>query len=337
MNIPAVWELITKTCDDGSAVTAISVQPGETVTCTFTNRMRGTAKVVKTVANHDGSNPQPPTGLEVFTFQLRQGATAIIGNPGTVLETKVANAANAGEFTFATLLTPGDHYQVCEQLPDTGWIINLGAAQFVPEQYLADGVTLNPGVVNNVYCLDFVAQTGPDPTVFEVLNNRPPGGFGLTIGYWKNWASCAKSALKSKNSLDIALAKYGATGMVVSATSGGWPVFGIDYYLTLKAGANEQKAVDCAKAVNLLNKSTIDGKKKMASDPAFNLAAQLVAAQLNYKADAATTVTAQINQSVLLLGKYKFNGLSHAAISAADAATMNSLATTLDKYNNNVL
>ena len=343
------WDLTALACDDASSTTpsttslatataTFKLDPGETVTCTFTNTQRGKARVEKTVTNNDGSNPQPPTGTESFTFQLRSGATPIIGNPGTILETELANAANSGKFTFDTLLIPGNHYQVCELLPDTGWEINLGAGQFVPEQFLADGITLNPGVVNNVYCVDFVAQVGPDPTVFQVTNKRPPGGFGLTIGYWKNWASCTKSATKQKNSLDITLYKYGSTGLVVSATSGLWPVFGPTYYLALKTGSGtETSAADCSKAVNLLNKSTIDGKKKMASDPAFNLTAQLVAAQLNYKANAATTVTNEINQSVLLLGKYQFNGLTHTTISAADAATMNSLAKTLDLYNNNLL
>ncbi len=36
----------------------------------------------------------------------------------------------------------------------------------------------------------------------------------------------------------------------------------------------------CPEAYNLLNKSDLDGKKK-ASDPAFNLAAQLLAAKLS--------------------------------------------------------
>jgi hypothetical protein len=172
--------------------------------------------------------------------------------------------------------------------------------------------------------------------VFHVNNRRPPGGFALTVGYWKNWASCTKSALKQKNSLDQTLYLYGSNGLVVSATSGGWPVFGATYYLKLVAGSNPNAATDCSKAVNLLNKTTITSGKKMASDPAFNLAAQLVAAELNYKAGAATTVTTQINQAVLLLGKYHFDGNTHTNISAADAAAMNALATALDNYNNNV-
>jgi hypothetical protein len=319
--------------------TSVTVNPGDTASTalsTVTNTRKGRARVIKTVSAHDGSNPAAPTGTDAFTFTLRTGATSIIGHPGTILETKVANAANSGQFDFATLLIPGDHYQVCEVLPDVGWTIDFGAASFVPEQFLADGVTLNPGVVNNVYCTDFVAQPGPDPTVFHVNNRRPPGGSALTIGYWKNWASCTKSATKQKNSLDQALYLFGANGLVVSATSGGYPVFGATYYLRLVAGNNPNAATDCSKAVNLLNKSTISGGKKMASDPAFNLAAQLVAAELNYKAGAATTVTAQINAAVLLLGKYAFDGNTHTTISAADAAAMNALATALDHYNNNI-
>jgi len=115
---------------------------------------------------------------------------------------------------------------------------------------------------------------------------------------------------------------------VVSATSGTYPTFGANFRLVLR---------DCVSAVRLLNKSTIDNGKKMASDPAFNLAAQLVAAQLNYTAGAGKTpvATTAINQAVLLLGKYNFNGITHDKISATDAATMNSLAKILDDYNNN--
>ena len=87
--------------------------------------------------------------------------------------------------------------------------------------------------------------------------------------------------------------------------------------------------------MNLLNKQTSTGAKT-ASDPAFNLAAQLLAAELNYTAGAAkaTTATNAINQAVTLLGKYQFDGNSHTTITTADAATMNSLATILDNYNN---
>jgi hypothetical protein len=114
--------------------------------------------------------------------------------------------------------------------------------------------------------------------------------------------------------------------------------FGPTYYLVLHGSTTTPNmAPDCSKAVNLLDKSTIDAGKKMASDPAFNLAAQLLAAELNHIAGAYSNpvVIDTINRSVLLLAKYKFDGKSHTAISAADATLMNNYAKMLDDYNNN--
>ena len=83
---------------------------------------------------------------------------------------------------------------------------------------------------------------------------------------------------------------------------------------------------------------TIDGKK-MASDPLFNMAAQLLAAKLNGVAGAShACIDNTITQAEALLGKYGWNGLTYAPkLTAADAATANSLNTTLNKYNNGLL
>ena len=85
------------------------------------------------------------------------------------------------------------------------------------------------------------------------------------------------------------------------------------------------------------NKSTIDGKTKMASDPLFNMAAQLVGAQLNYFAGAGKNgpTTVNIQSAVLLLGKYGFNGLTYSPkLTSADTSKANCLATQLDNYKN---
>jgi hypothetical protein len=76
----------------------------------------------------------------------------------------------------------------------------------------------------------------------------------------------------------------------------------------------------------------------MASDPLHNLAAQLLAAQLNFGAGACTT------QEVLdwalsaeeLLDKYNFDGNEHDALKKKDpdADVANQLAADLDNYNN---
>ena len=88
-----------------------------------------------------------------------------------------------------------------------------------------------------------------------------------------------------------------------------------------------------------LDKSTIDTDKKMASDPLYNLAAQLVAAELNYAAGAAKCgpITTAIASANALLTKYGFTGTGSyaAAMTAADKQLANSLAQKLDDYNNN--
>jgi len=210
-----------------------------------------------------------------------------------------------------------------------GWNTSLAGTLFVPGSIIPPTLP-NPNVDNSPVCVDFVAQAGVTTTF--TVDNTFPGGLARTIGFWKNWASCAGSNGKQKPVLDQTLAAAQAIGgLVVSAQSGTYAAFSGTIYLRLYA-------TDCAKAVALLNKSTTNNGKKMASDPAFNLAAQLVAAELNFVAGAGqngTAITA-VNQAVVLLGKYAFNGAGYTGkISNADANTMNSLATTLDNYNNN--
>jgi hypothetical protein len=297
---------------------------GKLFSCDFINSQQY-ARIIKTVQT------LAPSGTQSFTFQLRQNATAMAD--GNTLESQSATATNGGTFTFAALLIPGQTYQVCE-IVMPGWLTSLG--NFVPGSFMPpNGVATNPAVDNSILCGNFTVAAGETKT-FTVDNTPPPGGRALTIGYWKNWASCSGGNGKQKPVLDQTLYLFGSTGEVISATSGTFAVFGATYYLQLHGGTTANVATDCSKAVNLLNKSTISGAK-MASDPAFNLAAQLVAAELNFEAGAGRTPTATtaINQSVLLLGKYKFNGAGYTGkISAADATTMNNLATTLDNYNN---
>jgi hypothetical protein len=273
--------------------------------CTFANKSRGHVAVKKTVGG--------ATTTDVFTFELRHGVD--IGDPlvpgddngGTLDETESVTANNTA-VNFTTDLIPGTTYTICEfVLP--GWSTNL------PSQYTL--VLLD----NNVrVCSDFTAGFGTTFT-FTVDNTRPPGGEQRTIGFWKNWASCNKSNGKQKPVLDQTLTLADANGGITLGK------------LTLHAG-------DCVKAVNILNKTTIDGKKKMASDPLFNMAAQLLAADLNVVAGAGTcpAATTAINAAQALLLKYNWDGLTYSPkLTSADAALANQLATTLDQYNNGLL
>jgi hypothetical protein len=312
------FDLTGISCDDGSSATAstgnvgtrtatFKLDPGETVTCTFTNRERGHAKVVKTV------NGNAPSGNQSFTFQLRSGASA--SSAGTILETGTANAADGGVINFSTYLVPGQTYQLCEQM-SVGWLTSLGPPTFT---------VYNPSGDNSVVCTDFTVTAGQTLT-FNVDNTPPPGGLALTIGYWKNWSSCTGG--KQKHVLDQKL--------LAAANAGSPFTLGL---LVLDPNVLGT-ATACKDAVRILSKSTIGSGTKKASDPLFNMAAQLLAADLNVFSGAGTcpAATSAINQAHALLSKYHFDGNGYSPkLTKADANLANQLANTLDKYNNNLL
>ncbi len=325
---------------DCAASGSVSLALAENKTCTITNTKKGMARIVKTVRGLT-----PPAG-QSFTFEIREGAST--SSDGTVLESKSTDAS--GNINFTTKLVAGQTYQMCEWV-FPGWNTNLAGdgPLFVPNSIIPPALP-NPNVNNLTVCADFTVQPG-QTRAFNVDNSPPPGGRGLTIGFWKNWASCAKSNGGQKPMLDLALGFASAAttnppgGLVVSAQNPGslWPNYAATWYLVLKGNPASTKdsilnAPDCNAAVSLLNKSSIDGKGKMSSDPLFNMTAQLIAAELNrfMGAGISGTTIMNIDRAVLLNGKYKFNGNTYnPKLTAADTAIANCLATQLDNYNNN--
>ena len=293
----------------------------------------GLAGVHKTVSG------QKPAAGQTFHFQLRSGASTL--SDGTILQEKDTDVN--GDINFTINLTPGAHYQLCEWVYP-GWNTNLGPNLFVPNSMTTPTLP-NPNVNNLTVCTDFVAVAG-QTTTFNVDNTPPPGGRALTIGFWKNWGSCSGSNGKQKPVLDQTLAA--ATGLTTNPPGGlvysaqtagsGWPNFGPAYKGVLKGSTSTpNSAPDCAKAVNLLNKSTASGGKKMSSDPIFNMTAQLVGAQLNYFGGAGKngSTTLNIQSAVLLNGAHSFDGNTYSPkLSAAETSKANCLATQLDNYNN---
>jgi hypothetical protein len=261
-------------------------------------------RIVKTI------NGGTPTGTDpTFTFQLWSGLSA--STAGTLLETKTTTTAN-NVLNFATGLTPGATYQMCELLV-AGYTPVFGAPGFG---------SFNPGGNNPGYlCFNFTANASADLLTITVDNLHQTGPT-LTIGYWKNWASCSASKGKQDPTLDQVLQLMEPTGLVVG-----------DLVLH-DTNANPNVASDCAQVVNLLNKTAITGGKKLASDPLFNMAAQYVAYLLNVQ-NGATACTALGDAAQALLAAHDFNGLTHTALTAEQAAYANALNELLDTYNNN--
>lgn len=288
----------------------LSTDDGAVLSCTFTNTERGRARVTKT------SQHAPVAGTDVFEFQLRKNATP--SSNGTLLDTQYANASNGGALLFApggnSYLVPGT-YQVCEYV-GVGWDSTLAdmAGAFVP------GTNGDTQADNTYVCVNITVAAGATNTL-TVDNTPPPGGMAKTIGYWKNHASCASSNGKQDPVLDWTIGIHTLTFGLLNITS-----------------------ADCTKAVSLLNKTPIDSTKKAASDPVFNVVAQLVAYDLNQLAGAgqcaaSTTAAAALHAKLIEIG---FNGSTYTkpttkAGLAALAALMNGWNTTLDSYNNNTL
>jgi hypothetical protein len=299
---------------DCAANGTVSLALAQNKTCTITNTRKGMAQVVKTVSG------APPSGSQAFTFQLRQGASIV--NNGTVLESGVANAGS-GTINFATKLTPGQTYQMCEIIMP-GWMSTLGT--FVPTSFMPpDGIAPNPNVDNSIVCGDFTVQPG-ETKVFTINNSPPPGGRALTIGFWKNWSGSCTGGSQA-NTLGTTLA-----GFPIAAGQSTYGVFIGKLYVDQP----------CTEAVPILDKREIGiNGKKQSSDPAYNMAAQLLAAKLNIQAGAGTCgpVLTAITQAQMLLDAINFNGTGSylKKMNPAQAAQANCLATWLDDYNNNRL
>lgn len=261
------------------------------------------------------SGQVPPAGA--FTFEIRSGASAT--ELGTVLATDSNDAT--GEVDFDSLLPDGlqpGAYEICESSMAPGWHSTLSddPASFVPNSD-------DPNVDNSVICVPFTLDPGED-VVFNVDNTPPPGGDARTIGYWRNWSSC--SGGKQAPTLDETLASAG--GILIG-----------------------DLLVDtCLEGVRILSKQDLNGVNR-ASDPAFNMAAQLLAAFLNEEAGAVVcpaAATAMASGQTLLAnadfdGYRTFGGSSthgkkgSASTGTINAGTANALASTLDAYNNNEL
>jgi hypothetical protein len=128
----ADWDLMSATCSDGSAVAAIQLDPGEVVTCTFSNRAHGRL-VVEKQTDPDGS-------FDTFWFQL--GASP------------PRSFSLRDGWQFATSLGPGT-YAVSELVP-AGWALQHAVCS---DGSPASAVALSPG--KTVTCTFVNVRAGP--------------------------------------------------------------------------------------------------------------------------------------------------------------------------------
>ena len=189
-SVPAGWDLASASCNDGSPLTNINVSAGETVTCTFTNKKRGTIVIQKDAF---------PDETDDFTFQkqLRSDPGCTRLSPASFqLDDDPTNATLPNTRTFSNVVAKSG-YTVTEDptidfaigvrcddgasatpstgnLPARGATINVDPGETVTCTYVNTGVYPRPGG-GTPYRVPLVpafkACTAPNRTHVAPLNN----------------------------------------------------------------------------------------------------------------------------------------------------------------------
>ncbi|MEX0784293.1 MAG: hypothetical protein WD557_16755, partial [Dehalococcoidia bacterium] len=297
--VPTGWDLDSAVCDDGSLVSAISLQGGETVTCTFTNIERGKVEVVKFSSGVLSAG---------FDFEIRTGASTTAA--GTVLESGTTDAS--GEINFSIFLIPGDTYQLCETGMMPGWSNDIDG--FTPL-----GATPEGGD-NSTECIDFTVEPG-ETKVFTVNNTPPPGGDARTIGFWKNWSSCTGG--NQDHVLDETLASFAGGGVFIG-----------DLFVNT---CQEAFAILDKSAVNNGKKMSNDAAYNMAAQLlAAKLNVQAGAGTCAASTQAIADGQALLDL-INFNGTGNYLGPKVKGAEAVQRALANAIGATLDAYNNNTL
>ncbi len=282
---------------------SVTVLVGQVLTCTITNTKKAHVKVIKTTNGVVNSTLH-------WQFTLK--------GPGVDLSDDTYGKLD-GTLDFG-MLAPGVQYTLCEINVAAGWT----------GTWMLNGAPITPVLDGTAGTLCY--QFTPDPNAvltFEV-NNTYPQGTPRTIGYWKNWNAC------STGNQALVAARNGGSA------NGFWLVEDLLPIELVPAGITGSAftVATCETAVRVLDMSDVASGAKMASDAAYSLAAQLLAALFNQGADATwcTGVNTAVTSAKALLDGINFNGTGNYLGPQADdqalRAEATSLAGTLDMYNN---
>ncbi len=311
-------------CDGGTQVgSTITLGLDEDVTCTIENEALGMVELLKLT-----------NGVE---SQMTWNFT--LTGPG--IDTSASSPPTTIDFGGAKLI-PGEEYTLCEVGIPAGWTLDWQAGGVIIPMVAGvnndpvDPITgysrvYDPNYVappgtytNDTRCVNFIVGVGE--TLHFQINNQFPGGDPRTIGFWKNWNTCTGG-------------NQPQTAAENGGPSEGW--FILDDLLNnpgYTIGILQLDGSDCEDAVNILDKRDILSGKKKANDAAYNLAAQLLAAEVNLSAGAETCqeVVDAVNAAQTLLASIGFDGTGNylRPKDGQQYQDANNLAATLDQYNN---
>jgi hypothetical protein len=112
--VPAGWNLVSATCDDGSDPASIGLSGGETVTCTFHDaREKGAILITKTrkhAADGPGDHPQANVTFKVTGGELPAAGTSVqTGSDGTACVDGLVVSSLVGDYTVTETVPAGYH------------------------------------------------------------------------------------------------------------------------------------------------------------------------------------------------------------------------------------
>jgi hypothetical protein len=110
--VPAGWNLVSGSCDDGSAPSSIGLSAGETVTCTFHDeRERGAILITKTrkhAADGPGDHPHAGVDFTIIGGELAAGGvTVTTGADGKVCYDGLVLSSFVGDYTVTETVPSG--------------------------------------------------------------------------------------------------------------------------------------------------------------------------------------------------------------------------------------
>ncbi len=194
--VPAGWNLVSGTCDDGSDPAAIDLSPGELVTCTFHDaRQTGAIRIMK-LRKHaaEGPGDHPHAGVD---FTLTGGELPAAGVTGTtnvngrICVDGLVLSSFVGDYTVHEVLPAGYHGEADKT-------VTVDAEGSCPSTNVKEVVFHNTPLTNIALSVDSQvdggtastidcgqpnapASTGPNGDGSVTRNNLEPGTYTCTV------------------------------------------------------------------------------------------------------------------------------------------------------------
>ncbi|WP_412029775.1 SpaA isopeptide-forming pilin-related protein [Deinococcus yunweiensis] len=281
--VPAGWAQTGATCSDGSAVGAIALAAGETVTCTFTNSRLPKIVIQKvTKPMNTGSFGFTATGTNYASFTL--------GGGGQNVQTVVPGA-----------------YTVREQT-QLGWILTgIGGNTTTPTACLVSGNGGSSGTGNvNTQTATITVKYGDTVTcVFENTGQ----GVTRTQGFWATHPQLALIAWSGGSAFGHTFPGVAATAGLGDALLCGKPVVAG----TLGVGGSSDLMGGFWSGIS---KTSTNGTRSALDQGRMQLLQQMIAAQLNASAFGSVPTG---GSGMFATWEAAYCGTNAAAISAAQA------------------